>query len=151
MGYRPYRLCGPSPPADDPAHVTRRHLQPEPDRLSRLTATGLHPDRIRFVDDLAGQVLQDGARSPAWRPVVRVAHLASSAWPAGREALVAGAGRAGSASMRPAPTRMRRTRSVGWAPSCSQCGHTVLLEDDLVFLLAGCVTAHDLDETAVAR
>ncbi len=71
----------PAPAADHPAYVAWGYLQPEPYGLARLPRTGFDTDGVGFIDDLAGQVLEDGTRPATGRSVVRVAHLAFSAGP----------------------------------------------------------------------
>ena len=61
-GDGPNGLGRPAPPADHPADVARGHLQPEAHSMARLARAHFDTDGIRFVDDLASEVLEDGAR-----------------------------------------------------------------------------------------
>jgi hypothetical protein len=111
------RLRGPPAPSDDPAYVTGADLQAEPHRLATGTAPGFDLNCVRFVYEMARQVLEHGPRRPPGHTVVGVAHLA---FLAGSAAALTEATRTGAPSMIPAVTSNRRTLSVGCAPSPSQ-------------------------------
>ena len=103
-------------------------LQGEADGRPPLT---LHDDVVRLVDELAGQVLEHGPGGPAGILLKSSVTLASvvPSWRVPRCGARRGT-RTAAALMTPAPTRMRRTRSVGWAPSLEPLRHPVRVQHD---------------------
>src|SRR5439155_22608562 len=78
----PYGLGDPAPLPDDLAHVARRDVQTEVDAVA-AEIVDLDDDGVGLVDDLAGHVLEDGARQAAHQAVADVGLPSLVVQPAG--------------------------------------------------------------------